>query len=127
MRLLLDTQVYLWYLADSPRLPESARIQIASAQEVYISSASIWEACIKISIGKLTAQANDLVTGIEGSGFVELPVLARHAARVTNLPPYHNDPFDRLLVAQAMDGPFTLVSTDTILTEYTELVAIVDH
>lgn len=125
MRLLLDTQIYLWFLVDSPRLPDSVKAQIAGASDVYISAASIWESCIKIGIGKLDAIPHELVEGIQGSGFEELPIAAEHAAAVADLPPHHRDPFDRLLVAQAMAGPLTLLSSDAILGQYTELVKLV--
>ena len=125
MRLLLDTQVYLWYLEDSTKLPAAAKDRIAAAAEVYVSSASIWEASIKIGIGKLQADPEELVLGIEGSGFTELPISAAHAARVATLPRHHNDPFDRLLLAQAIEGPLALISSDAMLTEYTELVDLI--
>lgn len=125
MRILLDTQIYLWFLADSPRLPDAVKDQISGATEVYVSAASIWESCIKIGIGKLDADPSELLSGIEGSGFEELPVSAEDAAAVADLPPHHRDPFDRLLVAQAMAGPLILLSSDEILRRYTELVKLV--
>lgn len=126
MRLLLDTQIFLWYLADSPRLSDSAKARIASADEVFVSAASMWESCIKIGLGKLEADPDELVQGIAGSGFAELPVTAEHAAAVADLPQHHRDPFDRLLVVQAMAGPLVLLSTDATLRAYTELVSIVE-
>ncbi len=125
MRLLLDTQVYLWYLADSRKLPASARREIAGAEEVFVSAASIWEAAIKAGLGKLNAAADDLVAGIGASGFAELPVSARHAARVMTLPQHHRDPFDRLLVAQALHEPLHLLTADAALRRYSELVVTV--
>jgi PIN domain nuclease of toxin-antitoxin system len=125
VRLLLDTQVYLWYLADSRKLSGGARRAIASAQEVFVSAASIWEAAIKAGLGKLQAAPADLVAGIGASGFVELPVSASHAARVMTLPEYHRDPFDRLLIAQAMHEPLHLLTADAALRRYSELVVIV--
>ncbi len=125
MRLLLDTQVYLWYLADSRKLPASARREIAGAEEVFVSAASIWEAAIKAGLGKLNAAADDLVAGIGASGFAELPVSARHAARVRTLPQHHRDPFDRLLVAQALHEPLHLLTADAPLRRYSELVVTV--
>ena len=80
MRLLLDTQVYLWFLANSPKLSKRARTMIADADEVFISAASIWEASIKAGIGKLQVAPCDLLAGIAASGFTELPVSSRHAA-----------------------------------------------
>jgi PIN domain nuclease of toxin-antitoxin system len=125
VRLLLDTQVYLWFLADSPKLSRKARTRIADADEVFVSAASIWEASIKIAIGKLDAVSDDLATAIEASGFVELPILARHAALVSTLPPHHTDSFDRLLVAQAIHEPMHLLSADTQLKRYSDLVEVV--
>jgi len=125
VRLLLDTHVYLWYLADSRRLSRKARAEIASAEEVFVSAASIWEAALKTGLGKLHAALEGLVAGIGGSGFVELPVSARHAARVATLPPHHRDPFDRLLVAQAIHEPLRLLTADAALKRYSELVVTV--
>jgi len=125
MRLLLDTHVYLWWLADHPKLSEQAKSKIVSAAEVYVSSASIWEATIKAGLGKLEVDVDELVQQIEASGFQELPISARHAATVRNLPPLHNDPFDRLLVAQAICEPLRLLTHDDKLKGYSELVDVV--
>jgi PIN domain nuclease of toxin-antitoxin system len=86
-------------------LSGQAKSKIANAAEVYVSSASIWEASIKAGIGKLDVDVDELVMQIEASGFRELPISARHAAAVRSLPGLHNDPFDRLLVAQAICEP----------------------
>jgi PIN domain nuclease of toxin-antitoxin system len=125
MRLLLDTQVYLWFLADSPKLSHEARARIASANDVFVSAASIWEATIKVGLGKLKADPRELVTGIQASGFSELPVTAAHAATVGQLKLAHHDPFDRLLVAQALSEPLRLLTADTVLRQYSDLVEIV--
>jgi PIN domain nuclease of toxin-antitoxin system len=122
VRYLLDTQVYLWYLADSRKLPAKARERIAAAEEVYVSAVSVWEAAIKIGIGKLEADIGLVAAGIAASGFRELPISARHAAAVAMLPPHHSDPFDRLLVAQAMHEPLHLFTSDSQLAPYTDLV-----
>jgi PIN domain nuclease of toxin-antitoxin system len=92
---------------------------------VYISSASIWELSIKTSIGKVEADLDQIVAEIAGSGFEELPISVRHAARVAQLPPLHRDPFDRILVAQALCEPLRLLTADRILGNYSELVEIV--
>ena len=122
MRYLLDTQVYLWYLADSRKLPAKARDRIAGAEEVFVSAASVWEAAIKIAIGKLDADLEAVTSGIAASGFLELAISARHAMAVAKLPPHHSDPFDRLLVAQAMHEPLHLLTSDSQLEPYTDLV-----
>jgi PIN domain nuclease of toxin-antitoxin system len=125
MKALLDTQLYLWFVADSSKLKRAARASIDAADEIYVSAASIWEASIKGALGKLDALPEDLVAAIAKSGFVELPVRAVHAAAVSRLPNHHRDPFDRLLVAQAMHEPLTLLTTDPVLKQYSPLVTIV--
>lgn len=125
MRLLLDTQVLLWALADSRKLSRRARSGITQAETVMVSAVSIWEAAIKISLGKLSGSPDELVAAISTSGFSELPVTAAHAARVGTLPPIHRDPFDRLLIAQAMSEPLNLLTADSLLARYTDLVVVV--
>jgi PIN domain nuclease of toxin-antitoxin system len=125
VRVLLDTQLYLWFLADSPKLKPKARTAIQAADEVYISAASIWEAAIKASIGKLEVAAARLHAGIDASGFVELPVRAIHAVAVASLPTHHRDPFDRILVAQAMQEPMALFTADPLLIRYSKLVQVI--
>lgn len=122
MKLLLDTQIYLWVLDDSPRLSQRARQLIMAADQVLVSAATIWEATIKNALGKLRVDPALLVTEIARSGFLELPVLARHAAAVSALPMHHKDPFDRLLIAQALTEPARLLTADSVLASYSELV-----
>ncbi len=98
MTILLDTQIFLWFLADSPRLSQAARRSIRDAAVVSVSAASIWEVAIKSALGKLRIEPTRVMRGITASGFEELPVLARHAVLVAALAPHHRDPFDRLLV-----------------------------
>jgi PIN domain nuclease of toxin-antitoxin system len=125
MRLLLDTHVYIWAVMDDRKLTQAARKLILDADDVFVSSASIWEASIKAGLGKLDADVNLLVSEIEASGFSELPVRAVHAAMVRDLPDIHRDPFDRLLVAQALSEPLRLVTSDGHLSKYTNLVITV--
>jgi PIN domain nuclease of toxin-antitoxin system len=125
VRLLLDTHVFLWTVTDSPRLSADARKSITAADEVYVSAASIWEAAIKAGLGKIQGDITQLANAIVESGFVELPVTAVHAAAVAGLPPYHRDPFDRLLVAQAMAEPLVLLTSDAVLLQYSDLVRAV--
>jgi PIN domain nuclease of toxin-antitoxin system len=122
MRLLLDTHIFLWLTADSPLLNSHSRRLIADASSVYVSSVTIWEAAIKTSIGKLTVDPDDLLLEIEKCCFQELPVLGRHAAGVARLPLLHADPFDRLLVAQAISETMRLMTADAQLAAYSELV-----
>lgn len=125
MRLLLDTQVFLWFLADDKRLSATAKQQVVDADEVFVSAATIWEVAIKVGIGKLSVNPQDLIGEIASNGFVELPVLARHASLVSTLPPHHRDPFDRLLLAQAMAEPLLLMTSDAVLKAYPAPVLLV--
>jgi PIN domain nuclease of toxin-antitoxin system len=122
MRLLLDTHIFLWAVADDRKLSKTARKLIVDADDVFVSSASIWEISIKAGLGKLDADLNLLVAEIGASGYSELPVRAAHAAMVRDLPDIHRDPFDRLLVAQALCEPLRLLTADGHLAAYTDLV-----
>lgn len=125
MRLLLDTQIFLWWLTDSRRLGKAARERIESADEVYVSAASIVECEQKIAAGLLEADADDLAAGIRASGFLELPVRARPAAAAASLKRLDGaDFFDRLLVAQAMAEPLRFLTANTALRQYSELVEL---
>ncbi|HEY3998605.1 MAG TPA: type II toxin-antitoxin system VapC family toxin [Candidatus Xenobia bacterium] len=125
MNLLLDTHIFLWFLDGSPRLKASIRQRIAEADRVYVSAASVWEAAIKSTVGKLDTGGADLVAEIALNGFIELPVSGRHAAGVATLPAIHNDPFDRLLVAQCLQEPLRLLTADPLLPAYSPLVELV--
>lgn len=125
MRLLLDTHVFLWAVADSRKLKAAARQQMLAAEQVYVSAASIWEIAIKSRLGKLDGDPVKLAAAIEGSGFIELPVSARHAARVAQLPLHHHDPFDRLLLAQSLCEPLLLLTADEVLGRYGDWVTLV--
>ena len=118
MRLLIDTHVFLWAVTGNRRLKASARKTLSDAEAVFVSAASLWEIAIKIGIGKLEGDPMQLAAAIEGSGFRELPVTARHAAAVAGLPMHHTDPFDRLLLAQAFMEPLRLVTADRVLEAY---------
>jgi PIN domain nuclease of toxin-antitoxin system len=116
--LLVDTHAVLWWLADDPRLSDRARAAIAApAQEPLVSSAALWEIAIKRSLDKLQAP-EDLPDAIAQEGFTWLPVQARHAWRVRALPFHHRDPFDRLIVAQALVEGLPLVTADRRFAAY---------
>ena len=122
MRLLLDTQIFLWYLDLAARIPPMAREAIEAADNaVLVSAVVIWEIAIKTSAGRLEISTTDLrrlPRLIEATGFDELPVRARHAAGVHALPWHHRDPFDRLMVAQAREESLTLVTVDPAIRAY---------
>ena len=124
MRLLLDTHIFLWAVAGSTLLKPTARRLIESADEVYVSAASIWEVAIKARLGKIEADPAELAAAIAASGFLELPVSAAHAAGVAQLALHHNDPFDRLLIAQALAEPLKLLTADAVLAQYSDVVVL---
>ena len=118
MNLLLDTHVLLWWLADDGRLSREARATIRDPRSVvYVSAATAWEISIKRALGKLDAPAN-LDTAIADSGFLELPITMAHALAAGDLPDHHTDPFDRMLVAQAISEQLALVTRDEQLARY---------
>jgi PIN domain nuclease of toxin-antitoxin system len=128
LRVLLDTHLLLWSMASSRRLPNEARSLILdAANEVFYSAASVWEVAIKSTLRRrdFKANATALVRALAHSGFSELAVTATHAARVAGLPAIHRDPFDRLLVAQAVIEPMTLLTNDAVLVRYGPLVQLV--
>ena len=111
MRLLLDTHVFLWWRADGARLKRDVRKAIATADVVWISAACGWEVAIKQGLGKLRIK-DSFASMVHDSEFDELPITLRHAERAGALPPHHADPFDRMLIAQALTEDATLVTHD---------------
>ena len=122
MRLLLDTHVLLWLMEENPRLKRSTRSLIADASEVYVSSASLWEIAIKWRLGKIEEDPQTVLDQLDAAGLRELQVTNRHAVATGKLPLLHRDPFDRLLVAQAITEPMRLLTSDDQLLAYSELV-----
>ena len=119
MNLLLDTHAFLWWLSGSPRLSKSASERISdSGVVVFVSSVSIWEAAIKVQLGRLDVAGADLVEEISINGFSELAISARHAQRAGELVQHHSDPFDRMLIAQAELERLTVVSRDQAFRAY---------
>jgi PIN domain nuclease of toxin-antitoxin system len=123
-RILLDTHLLLWAVAEPRKLPPAARRRIDAA-DVFVSAVSIWEVSIKAALGKLVADPAELLSEIEPAGFTLLPITGEHAAAVARLPAVHTDPFDRMLVAQAKTEPLLLVTNDSVLTGYGECVELV--
>ena len=118
MKLLLDTQLMLWWLADSPKLSRQARALIADpANTVFVSAATMWEIRIKEKLGKLDVPAN-LIATVVSEEFEWIPVSAEHADATMDLPLLHRDPFDRMLVAQAKWMGITLLTSDSLLAKY---------
>jgi PIN domain nuclease of toxin-antitoxin system len=128
MQLLVDTHLLLWSVAASNRLPAKARELLTDpANDVLYSAASVWEVAIKSSLRRDDFQVDlpSLLRAFVAAGFVELAITSAHAARVTSLPDFHKDPFDRLLVAQALTEPATLLTNDAQLGQYGAHVQVV--
>jgi PIN domain nuclease of toxin-antitoxin system len=121
MRILLDTHVLIWHVEDNEHLSYEYSNEIDDpANQVFVSIASLWEIAIKLSIGKLKLSLgfSDLTARLDASTIIDLPIETRHLDLVATLPFYHRDPFDRLLIAQALADELTVVSVDGKFAEY---------
>ena len=122
MRLLLDTHALIWWLAGDDALSSTARSAIADpANDVFVSAASAWEIATKHRIGKLPQAAllaADVAGFVTAEGFNELPVSIRHGQLAGSLPRFHKDPFDRMLIAQAVAADMTIVSNEALFGAY---------
>jgi PIN domain nuclease of toxin-antitoxin system len=122
VRLLLDTHAFLWFITNDAQLSTAAKALLADPNNVIlVSPASYWEIAIKIRLGKYllhTPYETFIMHGIAGNGFTVLPIEPKHTAVLTTLPMHHRDPFDRLMVAQAMAEGTSLVSNDAALDAY---------
>ncbi len=122
MKILLDTHAFLWWIADDQRLSQVARDAIANPDsEIFVSAASAWEIAIKAGIGRMTLPESArrfVPKHLERNGFVSLPIELEHALTVEELPLYHKDPFDRLLVAQSQAERLTIVTDDPLIQRY---------
>jgi PIN domain nuclease of toxin-antitoxin system len=125
LRLLLDTNALIWLMEGDSRLNDKARALILNSDEVYVSSASIWEVAIKARLGKIQTDPEELLELTERAGLRELPVSSRHAVASKDLRLVHKDPFDRLLVAQAVSESMRLLTADARLAAYSELVILI--
>lgn len=128
MNLLLDTHVALWAITDSPNLPQKARDLIQSPNAtIWISTANVWEIAIKHSLGRgdMPISSKDAVRYFQESGYRFLSVEAEHAVAVEELPAYHQDPFDRILVAQALIEPMRLITHDAMVARYSDTIILV--
>lgn len=124
MRILLDTHIVLWAMAEPAKLSPSARRMI-DRSETYVSAASIWEISIKAAVRKLRVNPSKVLEALEPAGFMLLSISGEHAAAVATLAMHHRDPFDRLLVAQAQIEPMRLLSNDEALRAYGDCVVLV--
>lgn len=122
MRFLLDTHVYLWYIAGDPRLSITLQEKIQCFEnEVFVSSVSIWEAVIKHQLGKLSLPANPdffLADFREKHSFTSLPLDEKSVLRLFQLPVHHRDPFDRMLICQAIENDLIFITIDEVIAKY---------
>jgi PIN domain nuclease of toxin-antitoxin system len=121
MKLLLDTHLLLWAAGEPRRLSRQARGLIDNpSNELLFSPASLWEVVIKRGLGRadFKVDARLLRRGLLDNGYGELPIVSNHVVAIESLPPIHKDPFDRVLVAQAMVEGITLLTTDPLLLQY---------
>jgi PIN domain nuclease of toxin-antitoxin system len=121
-RLLLDTHVFLWWVDDAPELSATARQAIADiSNKCYFSVACCWEVAIKSSLGKLSLSKpveRFVSEQLAANGFTLMNIDVRHAAKVEKMPFHHRDPFDRLLIAQALTEKLTIISADRVFFDY---------
>lgn len=121
MKLLLDTHLLLWAAGEPDRLPLSAVAEIDNASnDLLFSPASLWEVAIKRGLGRddFTIDPRLLRRGLLDNGYQELPITSEHAVAIDGLPPIHKDPFDRILVAQAIVEGITLLTVDDVVAHY---------
>lgn len=122
MRLLLDTHILLWWAMADRRLSKTLAKVLASAQnDIAVSAASIWEIVIKRMLGRLDVDVDELLSAIATDGFTELPLRFAHAQKLELLPRHHEDPFDRILIAQSISEGRRLVTTDRAIHDYSGL------
>ena len=124
-QLLLDTNVVLWLSNDNPRINQIKPLLLSEDIQVFISTVSWWEIAIKIRAGKLHVDLNRLLSLAKKHGFSELPITSDYLKVYLELPILHKDPFDHMLLAQAITCPMRLISGDSALTEYSSLVMLI--
>lgn len=127
MRLLLDTHIALWAITDDPALPPSARsLMLDPGNSVYVSAANVWEISIKHTLKRssMPISGSEAARFFFQSGYRFLNITLEHAAKVETLPAFHSDPFDRMLVAQALSEPLVLLTHDRKLALYGEFILL---
>lgn len=121
MKHLLDTHTFLWFVSDSPKLSEKARnLIIDPTNDFYVSLASLWEISIKVSIGKLELKGDyrSVIDDVTSNDFILLPINFAHTVCLSSLPFLHRDPFDRMLIAQAITERLPMVGKDKVFDRY---------
>jgi PIN domain nuclease of toxin-antitoxin system len=125
VNLLLDTHVLLWWQLGDRRLKRAARAQISNPRNhIYVSTISYWEIAIKHALGKLPVSASLSMSAANQDGFATLAFEPKHVLKIASLPNHHNDPFDRALIAQAISGKQTLLTSDRAIHAYADVAPI---
>jgi PIN domain nuclease of toxin-antitoxin system len=119
VKLLLDTHALLWWLSDDPKLGDAARDLIADpANDILVSAVSLWEILVKVRAGKLVTDIEDILAEMQAQGFALLQIAPAHLVALAALPMHHRDPFDHLLIAQAIAEGATFLSEDSFTPRY---------
>ena len=122
---LLDTNVVIWLSEDNPRINQIKPLLLGSGSQIFISVVSWWEIAIKVRAGKLAVDLEQLRTNAEKHAFSELPITGRYMKAYLELPYLHKDPFDHMLLAQALTCPLRFITGDAQLAEYSSLVLVI--
>lgn len=118
MNILIDTHILLWWLAGDSRLSAEMQGIIGDSEHmIFVSSVVVWEIVIKKALGKLVCPDN-IVDIVRDNGFQEIPITSDHAQAIGQLPSHHHDPFDRLLIAQALHESYPLMTVDSVIQQY---------
>jgi PIN domain nuclease of toxin-antitoxin system len=126
MKLLLDTHILIWWLDDDSKLTNEARQIIQNPDnDIFISHVSLWEIQIKSMSGKLKADVETIIQQLPENGFQQLAMHPNHILALAKLPPHHQDPFDRILIAQALSEPLHLLTHDKVVAQYNESIMLI--
>jgi PIN domain nuclease of toxin-antitoxin system len=121
MKLLLDTHILIWWLCDDFKLSSPEKNLIADPDNlVFVSAAACWEITVKKMIGKLDTP-DDLPAALAANDFIELPITVQHTQSLYQLPPHHNDPFDRIMIAQALSEDLAFITRDSKIHLYSDI------
>ena len=125
IQFLLDTNVIIWLSENNPRINQIKPLLLSTEAEVFISPVSYWEIAIKVRTGKLKANVDELRSNAKKHDFSELPITSNYIKAYLELPDLHKDPFDHMLLAQAITCPMRLITGDSLLADYSPLVMVV--
>ena len=121
MRILVDTQAFIWFVEDDKQLPAKIKIELEDIDNsIVISIASLWEMAIKMTLGKLQLGCNieEMIDKVYQNGFEILPILPDHIIKLSKLDYFHRDPFDRIIISQGLSENMVIVSSDKVFDEY---------